>query len=296
MNNQNNDIANVYMTTDISSEWLIKIYKALDKKLKWKVAVKIHSWEPWWKNFLQPEFMKALINMLDATIVECNTAYEWKRSSTQMHKQVLKDHWFTDIAPTDIMDEKWSISLPVRNWKHLKENLVWASFSNYDSFLILSHFKWHQMWGFWWALKNMSIGVASSEGKTLIHSAGALKDMNKLWDNLAEQDAFLESMAEACSSIIDSLWEENIVYINVLTKLSVDCDCNSNPTTPTMLDIWIMASTDPVALDQAWIDQIYKATDSKELIERIESRNGTRTVDYAEEIWLGNKKYNLINI
>lgn len=281
----------VFMTKDISSEGLMKVYEALNKKPTGKVAVKISTGEPGGHNFLSPDLIKKLVTDVNGTIVECNTAYGGSRSTTAMHMQVAKDHGFTAIAPVDIQDAEGSISLPVKNGKHLTENLVGSHFKNYDSYIVISHFKGHAMGGFGGAIKNISIGIASAEGKALIHSAG--KSRTNPWGGA--QDPFLESMAEAAKTVSDELGG-NMLYINVMNRLSVDCDCSSNPAEPDMHDIGILASFDPVSLDKACVDLVYAAPDGKSLIERIESRNGTLTLKYAEEIGLGSQQYSLVNV
>ena len=284
----------VYMTTDISSRGLVKVYEALNRSLPGKVAVKLHTGEPGGHHFLSPDLIKDLVKSLNGTIVESNTGYPGKRASTAMHKQVVIDHGFTAVAPVDILDEEGELILPVSKGKHLKENYVGSHYSEYDSFLILTHFKGHAMGGFGGAIKNMSIGIASAEGKLWIHSAGVeKKDFRKAFRT--EQNSFLEAMAEAAGSISDSLGD-NIIYINVMNNLSVDCDCDSSPAPPTMDDIGILASLDPVALDKACVDLVYKAPDGGDLIKRMESRNGIHTLDYAAEIGLGSLEYKLFSI
>lgn len=230
---------------------------------------------------------------VDGTIVECNTAYGGSRAETAMHYQVAEDHGFTDIADVQILDEDGSMSLPVSGGTHLTENLVGAHFGDYDSYLVLSHFKGHAMAGFGGAIKNISIGLGSSEGKCLIHTAG--ESSLSPWGG--DQDSFLESMGEAGKSVVDAL-DKQIVYINVMNRLSVDCDCNGHPAEPDMHDIGILASTDPVALDQACIDLIYaqKDGDGASLVNRIESLNGLHTLEYAEQIGLGSRTYQLISV
>lgn len=286
-------MSKVYFTEDISSQSLQKIYHAVGVNLQGKVAVKLSTGEPGGHNFLKPEMIKALVQELNGTIVECNTAYGGKRCNTEDHWKVMKAHGFADIAPCDIMDENGEIALPVNGGKHLKENYVGEHFKNYNSMLILSHFKGHLMGGFGGALKNMSIGIASSNGKAYIHGAG---DPAKIWS--CEQDKFLESMAEACKSVIDYMGAENIVYINVANRLSVDCDCDSNPKEPEMADIGIFASTDPVAVDQACVDAIYNSPDPGKaaLIERMESRHGIHTVETAAALGLGSRQYEIVKI
>ena len=287
----------VLFTKNIDSNSLIKIYEMLDKRLNGKVAVKISTGEPGGHNFLNPNLIKDLVSKLNGTIVECNTAYAGRRNTTDEHWKAIKEHGFLDIANVDIMDEDGDMAIPVRNGLHLKENFVGAHLANYDSMLMLSHFKGHAMGGFGGALKNMSIGVASSSGKAWIHTAGKTNEPNKLWDNLPEQDSFLESIAEADESVIDYM-KGNIVYINVINNLSIDCDCDSNPEAPCMADIGIVASVDPVAIDKACLDFVYNSNDEgkKRLIERIESRHGIHTIEHAHRLGIGNMEYELINI
>lgn len=287
----------VYFTKEITPESLIKIYEALGKELTGKVAVKISTGEPGGHNFLNPNLIKNLVQKLNGTIVECNTAYEGRRNTTQEHWKAIKEHGFMDIANVDILDEKADMVIPVKNGIHLKENYVGENLKNYNSMLMLSHFKGHAMGGFGGALKNMSIGVASAQGKAWIHTAGKTKELTKLWDNLPEQDHFLESMAEADSSVIDYM-KENIVYINVINNLSVDCDCDSNPEAPCMADIGITASLDPVAIDKASLDFIYNSEDKgrDHFIERVESRHGIHTIEHAEKLGIGTTNYELINL
>lgn len=287
----------VYFTNKITPESLIKIYEKVGKELKGNIAIKISTGEPGGHNFLNPQLIKDLINMLNGTIVECNTAYAGRRNTTEEHWKVIKEHGFMDIANVDIMDENGDIAIPVKNGIHLKENYVGKNIRKYDSMLMLSHFKGHQMGGFGGALKNMSIGVASASGKTWIHTAGKTKNIDEIWTNLAEQDCFLESMAEADESVINYM-NGNIVYINVINNLSIDCDCNSNPEAPCMEDIGITASIDPVACDKASLDLIYNSNDvgKDRLIERIESRHGIRTVEHAEELGIGTTNYELVEI
>ncbi len=290
-------MSKVYFTKEITPESLIKIYNALEKKLEGKIAVKISTGEPGGNNYLKPELIKDLVSNLNGTIVECCTAYGGKRMNLEDHLQTVKEHGFTDIATVDIMDSTGDFPIPVKNGQHLKENFVGKNLENYDSILMLSHFKGHAMGGYGGALKNMSIGVASTKGKAWIHSAGTITDPKKVWDNLPPQDSFLESMAEACESVIDYM-KGNIVYINVLNNLSIDCDCDFNPEAPCMKDIGIMASIDPVALDKASLDMIYQSNDPgrDHFIERVESRNGIHTILTAEKLNLGSTNYELVNL
>jgi uncharacterized Fe-S center protein len=280
----------VYFTSDISPAGLMAVYKALGQQPSGRVAVKISTGESPNSNHLRPALIKDLVQSVKGTIVESNTAYGGRRASTAVHKQTAKDHGFTAIATVDILDENGSISLPVRGGTRLKENFVGAHFKNYDYFVVLSHFKGHGMGGFGGAIKNISIGIASSEGKSWIHTSGKSKSGFS-----GDQNSFLDSMAEAGKSVVDSL-NGKILYVNVMNRLSVDCDCNGNPTAPDMHDIGILSSLDPVALDQACVDLVYAAPDGKSLIQRIESRNGIRTVDHGAEIGLGSKTYELIKL
>jgi uncharacterized Fe-S center protein len=285
----------VYMTTDISPEGLMRVYKALGRDLKGKVAVKLSTGEPGGSNYLSPDLIKELVQSLNGTIVECNTAYHGKRDSTVKSEQVAIDHGFAAIAPVDIMDSSGSISLPFPKGTHIQEDLVGDHITRYNSFLILSHFKGHVMAGFGGAIKNMSIGIASAEGKAWIHSRGTSK--TDPFGGKQDQNGFLESMAEAAGAVINYLGN-NVAYINVMNKLSIDCDCDSHPTPPEMKDIGILASLDPVALDKACVDLVYQADSVKSasLRQRIESRNGLHTLVHAEELGLGSQKYELINI
>jgi uncharacterized Fe-S center protein len=278
----------VYMTTSITPEGVMAVYNALGFEASGKVAVKISTGEPGNPHFLAPALIKDFVQKVNGTIVECNTAYGGRRASAAAHYQVAKDHGFTAIAPVVILDEKADISLPVSGGKHLKEDIVGARFNEFNFHVVLSHFKGHQMGGFGGALKNMSIGYASSSGKRWIHSGG--KSRTSMWGG--SQDDFLESMAEAAKAVSDAS-KGKILYINVMNHLSVDCDCSGRPAKPTMADIGVLASLDPVALDQACVDLVYSAKDSKDLIERIESRNGLLTLAHAEKIGLGSKSYEL---
>ena len=289
----NPETAAVYMTTDISPEGMMAVYQALNWTPEGNVAIKLSTGEPPASNYLRPELIKDLVQSVDGTIVECNTAYGGSRGETEMHMQVAKDHGFTDIATVDIMDADGSLSLPVDGGIHLQENLVGSHFANYDSFIVLSHFKGHAMAGFGGAIKNISIGIGSQEGKSLIHTAG--NSHTSPWGG--NQDDFLESMADAGKSVSDSLDNgENIVYVNVMNRLSIDCDCSGNPAEPDIHDIGILASTDPVALDQACIDLIYSAEGKEALVNRIEDRNGLHMLESAEQIGLGTRSYQLESI
>ena len=283
----------VYMTKEITPESLVRIYHALGISLPGSVAVKISTGEPGGRNFLQPELIRNLVQELKGTIVECNTAYEGRRNTSKDHWETMRDHGFTAIAPCDILDEEDHMPLPVPGGFHLTENYVGSHLQSYDSMLMLSHFKGHAMGGFGGALKNMSIGLASSYGKIWIHSSGTSTRFEDVFT--ADHDSFLESMADADRSVMDYMGRENIVYINVANRLSVDCDCDAHPHDPEMGDIGIFASTDPVALDQACVDAVYASEDGGKaaLIERIESRNGIHTVEAAHSLGLGSRGYEL---
>ena len=283
----------VYMTREITPESLVRIYRALGVSLPGSAAVKISTGEPGGRNFLQPELIRNLVQELKGTIVECNTAYEGRRNTSKAHWETMRDHGFTAIAPCDILDEEGYMPLPVTGGHHLTENYVGSHLQNYDSMLMLSHFKGHAMGGFGGALKNMSIGLASSYGKIWIHSSGTSTRFEDVFT--ADHDSFLESMADADRSVMDYMGRENIVYINVANRLSVDCDCDAHPHDPEMGDIGIFASADPVALDQACVDAVYASEDGGKaaLIERIESRNGIHTVEAAHSLGLGSRRYEL---
>ncbi len=283
----------VYFTKDISSEGLLKIYKALNTQLKGKVAVKISTGELGGHNFLNPNLIAPLVKQLNGTIVECNTAYRGKRFNSKDHWKVIKQHGFLNIAPCDILDEEGDFKIPVKKGKHLKYNLVGTHLKNYNSILMLSHFKGHAMGGFGGALKNMSIGLASKNGKAFIHSVGRTEDPDAMWGLIDDQDGFLESMAEACNSIVNYIKPKNLAYINVANRLSIDCDCDSHPAEPEMADIGIFASLDPVALDQCCYDAIINSADKgkKSLVNRMHEKHAIRTVEWAAEIGLGNRDY-----
>lgn len=284
-------IPKVYLFKEISSENLVKIYQALGREAHGKVAVKLSIGEPGGHNFLQPALIKELVQLVNGTIVECNTAYGGGRSDTESHRRAAADHGFTAIAPVDIMDAEGEVELPVTGGKHLTRDIVGKNFLNYDFTIVLSHFKGHAMGGFGGAIKNMSIGIASSNGKRLIHSAGT---STTSWGNPA-QDDFLESMAEAAKAVADHCGE-NILYISVANNLSVDCDCDSSPADPQMGDIGILASLDPVALDRACTDLVRSSADHGKihLIERIDSRHGMHTLDHAEDLGMGSQQYELV--
>lgn len=290
--------AKVYFTRDITPESLVRIYEALGRELGGKVAVKISTGESGRSNYLRPELIGALVQKLGGTIVECCTAYGGKRQNIRKHWKAVEERGFQQIAPVEIMDEFGEFSIPVKNGFHLQENTVGAGLKNYDSVLILSHFKGHIMGGFGGALKNISIGMASTHGKARIHSAGKTSDSKLCWTVRTPQDAFLESMADACRSVLDYVGRENMLFISVANRLSVDCDCDGDPHEPEMGDLGIFASADPVALDQACYDAVVNAEDPGKaaLIERMDSRHGIRTVEAACEHGLGVREYELVSI
>ncbi len=279
----------VYFTHEISSEKLLEIYKKLGVELKGKVAVKVHSGEKGNQNYLKPLFYKDIIDYVNGTVVECNTAYDGARNTSEKHLKLLEEHEWCKYYNVDLLDKDAELELPVKEGKHLKINYVGKNIEDYDSMLVLSHFKGHPMGGFGGALKNISIGLASSHGKRNIHGAGKPEE---IWT--ADHDSFLESMAEADKTIMD--YEKNIVFINVMANMSVDCDCCAVAEDPCMKDIGVLASTDPVALDQACIDLVYNSTDPGKvhLIKRIESRNGIHTIEEAEKLKVGTRNYDLI--
>ncbi len=290
----------VYFTQEISPKALVRVYEALGLPANGKVAVKISTGEKGGHNFLKPELIKDLVQGVKGTIVECNTAYAGKRGTTAEHLQTARDHGFFDIANVDIMDAEGEVKIPVKDTTHIKFNIVGKNLLNYDFMINLAHFKGHAMGGFGGVLKNQSIGNASANGKSYIHSAGKTAKVEEIWQNIAEQDDFLESMAVAAQSVHDH-FDGRILYINVMNNLSVDCDCSSHPADPEMQNIGILASLDPVALDQACLDLVFNYTPSKgdnnaPLIERITSRHGTHIVDYSEKIGLGSKQYELVSI
>ena len=292
---KNMEVPKVYMFTKISAENLVKIYEALGREATGKVAVKLSTGEPGGHNFLQPALIKDLVKKVNGTIVECNTAYGGGRADTENHLKAAKEHGFTAIAPVDIMDADGEVALPVKGGKHLKEDFVGSHYLNYDFTIILSHFKGHAMGGFGGAIKNMSIGIASSGGKAWIHSAGKTK--GDPWGNLPPQDDFLESMAEAAKAVAEHCGEK-ILYISVANNLSVDCDCDASPEDPKMGDIGILASLDPIALDKACTDLVRASEDHGKihLIERIDSRHGMHTLEYGEKLGIGSQKYELVKL
>ena len=290
--------ANVYFTPVLTPENVAKLLKLLNKELPGKVAIKVHSGEKGNQNFLRPEFMKPTIDAVGGTIVECNTAYDGARNTTDKHLKLLEYHGWSHYFPVDLMDSEGpDLELPIPGGKQIHKNLVGKNLANYDSMLVLSHFKGHPMGGFGGALKQLSIGCASSAGKAYIHSAGKTDDQYKLWDNVAPQDDFLESMADAASSVV-SFFKGNMAFVNIMCNMSVDCDCCAIAEDPCMKDIGILSSLDPVALDQACIDLVLASNDPgrDHLLERINTRHGTHTIDAAAELGVGTKDYNLIRV
>lgn len=290
--------AKVLFTKEVSSEALARIFEALGTLLKGNVGVKISTGEPGGDNYLHPELIGDLVKKVDGTIIECCTAYPGRRMDVAGHWKAIEEHGFRPAFKCDIMDEEGSIEIPVKGGFHLKADKVGSHFASYDSVLVLSHFKGHAMGGFGGALKNISIGIASSSGKARIHTAGKTDEPAQLFNMLPEQDHFLESMADACKAVIDYKKPENMVYINVAYRLSVDCDCDSHPAEPEMGDLGIYASTDPVALDQACYDAVKNASDPGKaaLIERMDSRHGIHTVEAAAQLGLGSRDYEIVNI
>ena len=290
--------AKVYFTKEITPESVVKMYDTLGVNLPGKVAVKLHSGEKGNQNYIRPEFVKAMVEHVNGTVVECNTAYGGARNTTEKHKKLIEDHGWTKYFDVDLMDaEGPDMELDIPNGKVLKENYVGKNLQNYDSMLVLSHFKGHPMGGYGGALKQLSIGVASSEGKSWIHSAGQSKDQYTIWNNLPEQDKFLESMADAASSVV-KYFKGNIAFINVMCNLSVDCDCCAVAEDPCMADIGILASLDPIAIDQACIDLIYSSKDPgrDHFVERVERQHGIHTIEAAAELGFGTREYELVDI
>lgn len=288
--------AKVYFTRNITPENVVRLYDLLGRKLPGKVAVKVHSGEQGNQNFLRPEFMKPMIDHVNGTIVECNTAYEGQRNSTEKHRKLIAYHGWNHYFDVDIMDaEGPDLEVAIPDGKQIKKNYLGKNIQNYDSLLVLSHFKGHPMGGYGGALKQLSIGCASTAGKSYIHSAGATDDQYKLWDNLPEQDAFLESMADAAGSVVKR-FGENAAYVTVMCNMSVDCDCCAVAEDPCMADIGILSSLDPVALDQACIDLVNASDDpgKAHFLERVNSRHGTHTIDAAAALGYGTKEYELI--
>lgn len=286
----------VYFTKDITSENLVKLYNILNKELKGKVAVKVHSGEEGNQNYLRPEFLKDIIERVNGTVVECNTAYLGARNTTEKHEKLIENHGW-NMYKFDLLDRDGSLKLDILNGVTIKENYVGKNLANYDSMLVVSHFKGHPMGGYGGSLKQLSIGCASSEGKVYIHSAGKTMDQNTLWDNIAKQDKFLESMADAASSVVN-LFKGNIVYINIMCNMSVDCDCCAVAEDPCLKDIGVLISTDPVAIDRCAIDLVINSNDSgkEHFLERVNSRHGVYTIECAEKLNIGSTMYELVDI
>lgn len=286
----------VYFIKEITSENIIKIYNALGKKLEGNVAVKMHSGEKGNRNYLKPDFVKDIVKYVNGTVVECNTAYEGARNTTEKHRKLIEEHEWEKYFSFDLMDALGpDLEIDIPNGKILNKNYVGKNLANYDSMLVLSHFKGHAMGGYGGALKQLSIGCASSKGKTLIHTAGVTDNQYELFNNLPEQDKFLEAMADAASSVVN-YFNGNIVYINIMKNISIDCDCDGNASLPCMNDIGILASIDPVAVDQACLDLVYTSNDlgKEKLIKRIESLHGIHTIEAASELGIGSRDYDLI--
>lgn len=282
----------VYFTRGLSPAGAIRAFDMLGIKLEGNVAVKLHSGEPGNQNFLRPAFMKDIVEHVNGTIVECNTAYDGGRNTTEAHKKTMLLHGWTEIADVDIMDADGEMELPVHGGKHLDVNYVGKNLADYDSMLVLSHFKGHPMGGYGGALKNISIGIASSYGKAYIHG---VKDVNAMWT--ADHDSFLECMADAAKSVVEYM-HGKMAYVNIMCNMSVDCDCCAVAADPKIKDIGILSSLDPVALDQACLDLVYASDDEgkADLIERIESRHGVHTIEAAAEIGIGSREYELIDV
>ena len=283
----------VYFTSEITPESLIAVYEKLGWNPTGKVAVKVSTGEPPASNYLRAELIGGLVKKVNGTIVECNTAYGGSRSESEMHKQVAADHGFTSIAPFDLMDEEGEIEWPVTGGKRLDRIIVGSHATNYPDWLVLSHYKGHAMAGFGGAIKNVGIGASSASGKVLVHSAGTRTSGSIMH---RDQDAWLEALAEMVDGFVDHVGKEHIVYVSVMNRISVDCDCNGNPREPDIHDIGILASLDPVALDQACFDLVSKAEGNESLLRRIENRHGLHTLEHAEEIGLGTRSYTLVNI
>ena len=290
----------VYFTKEITPESLVKIYKALGVEAQGRVAVKISTGEGGNTHYLKPTLIRNLVDEVNGTIVECCTAYPGSRMDKQKHWQTIHEHGFDSIFAVDLMDEFGEIRIPVQDKKHLKYNIVGNHLPNYDFMINLAHFKGHAMGGFGGVMKNASIGVASTNGKANIHSAGITSDPKEMWNHIDDQDGFLESMAAAAQAV-HNYFSGRVIYINVMNNLSVDCDCDGHPAKPELKDMGIMASLDPVAVDQACLDKVFNykgkpGDDNKPLIERINRQHGTYITDYAEQIGLGSKKYVIVDL
>lgn len=289
-------MSKVYFSKIISDDRIVDIYKCLNQELKGNVAVKVHSGEEGNQNYLKPQFLEKIISYVNGTVVECNTAYAGSRNETSKHKELIKKHGW-NMYKFDLLDEFEDMEIKLPYGKVIKKNYLGKNITKYDSMLVISHFKGHPIGGYGGALKQLSIGCASTRGKCYIHTAGKVTSKDELWNNLPEQNLFLEAMVDAAKSVV-SYFNGNILYINIMCNLSVDCDCCSNAEEPCMNDIGILASNDPVALDKACLDLIYNSNDSgkEHFIERVESRNGVHTIYSAYELNLGDINYELINI
>ena len=288
--------AKVYFTRNITPENVVRLYSLLGKQLPGKVAVKVHSGEKGNQNFLRPEFMKPMIDAVKGTVVECNTAYGGARNTSEKHRKLIAYHGWNHYFDVDLMDaEGPDLELAIPDGRKIRKNLVGKTLADYDSMLVLSHFKGHPMGGFGGALKQLSIGCASTAGKAYIHSAGKTTDQYILWDNVAAQDDFLESMADSASSVV-KYFKGNMAFVNIMCNMSVDCDCCAVAEDPCMKDIGILSSLDPVALDQACVDLVKQSDDPgrDHLLERINTRHGTHTIDCAAALGVGSKDYELI--
>ncbi len=288
----------VYFTRTITPEKVLEMYEMLGKPLTGRVAAKVHSGEEGNQNYLHPEFWKPVIEKVGGTVVECNTAYDGERNSTEKHHRLMENHGWTKYFDVDLMDaEGPDLRVKIPDGKVLKENCLGKNIENYDSMIVLSHFKGHPMGGYGGALKQLSIGCASTAGKCLIHSAGDTDDQAVIWSRTATQDMFCEAMADAAKSVVD-YFKGNIVYINIMCNLSVDCDCCAVAEDPCMKDIGILSSLDPVALDQACVDLVYASDDPgrERLVERIESRHGVHTIEAAVELGFGSREYELVEV
>ena len=297
----------VYFSREITPEKVLELYRALGKELPGKIAVKVHSGEEGNQNFLHPEFWKSVVDAVNGTVVECNTAYEGARNYTERHRRLLRKHGWSEVFDVDILDaEGPDLELPIPNGSVLKKDIVGKDIENYDSMLVLSHFKGHPMGGYGGALKNLSIGCASRNGKAYIHSAGKMTtlDVAKLWtpEYIGNQDGFLESMAAAAQAVVDYFNNaRGIVYISVMNNMTVDCDCVAHPAPVKLKDYGILASTDPVALDQACVDiinrqEVTAENDPTDLLARIDKQHGTHTIDWAEKIGVGSRKYEIVEL
>ena len=291
--------AKVYFIRNFEPASLLKLYSKLNKKLEGNVAIKLHSGEKGNQNYLKPLFWKPLIDMVNGTVVECNTAYDGERNTTEKHRKLITEHEWDKYFKFDLMDGDCDdLILNIPNGTQIKKNYVGGHLANYDSLLVLSHFKGHPMGGFGGALKQLSIGIASSDGKANIHSAGRTTSQYECWDPLPPQDSFLEAMADAASSVA-KYFKDRAIYINVMKNISVDCDCCAIAEDPCMKDIGMLASLDPIAIDQACIDLVYQQKDDPGLphfLERLESRNGIHTIEAASELGFGSREYELIEI